>query len=184
MRMNITAVLLALVAVAACKPVHEATQESAEAAKNINPPATATEARAEGSLPGKRTALEEGVIDSKSPEAAGQVVQSYGALIEQRRFIEAGKTWSDEMSAAGFASKVAKFPEVHLEIGKPGDTDGAAGSVYVTVPVTFYGKRAGGTAFRQPATVILRRVNDVPGSSEDQRRWHIDRIDWAAATGR
>jgi hypothetical protein len=26
--------------------------------------------------------------------------------------------------------------------------------------------------------VILRRVNDVPGSTEPQRRWHIERIDW------
>jgi len=24
--------------------------------------------------------------------------------------------------------------------------------------------------------VILRRVNDVPGSTDQQRRWHIERI--------
>jgi hypothetical protein len=24
----------------------------------------------------------------------------------------------------------------------------------------------------------LRRVNDVPGSTGEQRRWHIERIDW------
>jgi hypothetical protein len=28
------------------------------------------------------------------------------------------------------------------------------------------------------ATAIVRRVNDVPGSTEAQRRWHIERIDW------
>jgi hypothetical protein len=27
--------------------------------------------------------------------------------------------------------------------------------------------------------VVLRRVNDVPGSTEAQRRWHIERIDWS-----
>jgi len=32
-----------------------------------------------------------------------------------------------------------------------------------------------------PAAVILRRVNDVPGSTERQRRWHIERIEWKAA---
>ena len=26
--------------------------------------------------------------------------------------------------------------------------------------------------------MILRRVNDVPGSTEAQRRWHIERIEW------
>jgi hypothetical protein len=30
--------------------------------------------------------------------------------------------------------------------------------------------------------VVLRRVNDVPGSTEAQRRWHIERIDWGAGT--
>jgi hypothetical protein len=29
--------------------------------------------------------------------------------------------------------------------------------------------------------VILRRVNDVPGSTEAQRRWHIERIELNAA---
>jgi hypothetical protein len=177
MRLESAALCLFVLAFAACRRNDEAATAPAAVVKNVNPPATATEARAEGNLPGERTPLEEGRIDAKSPEAAGQVVQSYGALIEQRRFIEAGKLWSDPMSAAGFASKLADFPEVHVEIGKPGDTDGAAGSIYVTMPITFYGKRTGGAAFRQPATVILRRVNDVPGSTEDQRRWHIDRID-------
>jgi hypothetical protein len=30
--------------------------------------------------------------------------------------------------------------------------------------------------------VILRRVNDVPGSTEAQRRWHIERIDISGAS--
>ena len=65
-----------------------------------------------------------------------------------------------------------------MEIGKPGDMEGAAGSSYVTVPVIFYGKTKTGGSFRRAADVILRRVNDVPGSTEAQRRWHIERIEW------
>ena len=68
-----------------------------------------------------------------------------------------------------------------MEIGKPGDMEGAAGSSYVTVPVVFYGKTKAGGAFRRGADVILRRVNDVPGSTEAQRRWHIQRIELKAA---
>ena len=51
----------------------------------------------------------------------------------------------------------------------------------VTVPVVFYGKTKAGGAFRRGADVILRRVNDVPGSTEAQRRWHIQRIELKAA---
>ena len=48
-----------------------------------------------------------------------------------------------------------------------------AGSIYTTVQVIFYGD-----TYRRAANVILRRVNDVPGSTAVQRRWHIERIEW------
>ena len=119
-----------------------------------------------------------GPIDPKSAEAAGQVVQSFGALIEQKRWAEAEALWLNSEIAKQFTSPLKQYPEVHLEIGAPGDPEGAAGSVYVTMPAVFYDKQAGGTDFRRHADIILRRVNDVPGSTEAQRRWHIERIDW------
>jgi len=124
-------------------------------------------------VPEHRTSLPEpkGPIDPKSVEAAGQVVQQFGALVESNRYIEAGKLWGDADAAAKFTSELR--PGTHLEIGDLGMTEGAAGSIYTTVPVTFYG-----TGYRKPADVILRRVNDVPGSTEAQRRWHIERIEW------
>lgn len=133
-------------------------------------------------LPDDRTPLEEpnGPIDPKSAEGAGQVVQRYGALIEQKRFAEAEKLWSSAKSAQDFALQLKRYPEAHLEIGHPGDMEGAAGSIYVTVPVIFYGDDVNGAEFRRQADVILRRVNDVPGSTEEQRRWHIERIEWSA----
>ena len=126
-----------------------------------------------------------GPIDPKSVEAAGQVAQSYGALVEQGRWTEAAKLWGSDQAAVEFAAGLKPNRETHLEIGEPGRPEGAAGSVYVSMPVSFYGKRADGSAFRTPSTVILRRVNDVPGSSEEQRRWHIERIEPAVdATAR
>lgn len=118
-----------------------------------------------------------GPIDPKSAEAAGQVVQHYGALIEQRRFDEAEKLWGNADSAGQFTLQLRRYPEAHLEIGKPGDMEGAAGSIYVTVPVTFYGKDRNDSDFRRAADIILRRVNDVPGSTLAQRRWHIERVE-------
>lgn len=99
-------------------------------------------------------------------------MQHYGALIEQKRFAEAARLWGDASAATDFAKQIDR-PQVHLEMGTLGETEGAAGSIYTSVPVVFYG---GGV--RRAASVILRRVNDVPGSSDAQRRWHIERIEW------
>jgi hypothetical protein len=126
-----------------------------------------------GTGPDARTPLAEpkGAIDPKSVEAAGQVVQHYAALIEQNRFKEAERLWSNAEAAAAFTNGLR--PSTHTEMGELGRPEGAAGSVYTTVPVVFYGD-----TFRRRAEVILRRVNDVTGSTEAQRRWHIERIDW------
>ena len=131
-------------------------------------------------LPDERTGLPEptGAVDPKSAEAAGQVVQHYGALIEQGRWTESWKLWSDSAAAKAFDRNWRNDSEVHMEIGKPEDMEGAAGSIYVTVPAIFYGQSKHGASFRRPADIILRRVNDVPGSTETQRRWHIERIAW------
>ena len=141
-----------------------------EAQPPIPPPATG---------PNGRTPLPEpsGPIDPKSAEAAGQVVQHYGALIEQRRFPEARALWGDPKTAVQFESRLKGYSEVHLEIGNPGDMEGAAGSIYITVPVILYGDSKPSEPFRCSGEVTLRRVNDVPGSSEEQRRWHISSID-------
>jgi hypothetical protein len=145
----------------------------------LTPPAPGTA----GGLPDDRTPLEEpkGPIDPKSAQAAGQIVQSYGALIEQKRFAEAAKLWGDAANAAAFVAEFKPYPEFHLQVGKPGDTEGAAGSIYVTVPVSLYGRSKAGSQFSRAGTATLRRVNDVPGSTEEQRRWHIERIELATA---
>jgi hypothetical protein len=150
-------------------------------AKVTAPPAD--DATGNAALPDDRTPLAEprGPIDPKSAEAAGQVVQHYGALIEQKRMAEAARLWSSAESASDFAVQLRRYSEVHLEISRPSEPEGAAGSVYVSEPVVFYGKDENGNAFRRGANAILRRVNDVPGSTEEQRRWHIERIEWANA---
>src|SRR5262249_47193417 len=111
-----------------------------------------------------------GPIDPKSVEAAGQVVQHYGALIERAHWLKAERLWGDLNLARAFATELpSQFSEVHLEIGDFGETEGAAGSIYTTMPVTFYGKSRRDSPVRKPASIILRRVNDVPGSSEAER---------------
>jgi hypothetical protein len=169
------------IALASCGPQHEPQPPANNSMAPVlpapsAPPAVQNSAQATV-IPSKpTTSLPEprGPIDPKSVEAAGQAVQHYGALIEKHRLAEAAKLWGDANAARDFAQQLK--PDVHLEIGNLGDTEGAAGSIYTTVPVIFYGD-----GYRGPANVILRRVNDVPGSTEAQRRWHIERIEWRNA---
>src|SRR5437763_437635 len=116
-----------------------------------------------------------GPIDPKSVEAAGQVVQHYGALIEQERWSEAANLWSSADAAAKLEGQLRGNGGVHLETGDLGEPEGAAGSIYVTMPVAFTFTGGRGGPVRKKAEIILRRVNDVPRSTEAQRRWHIER---------
>ena len=133
-----------------------------------------------GGLPDDRTPVEEGPIDPKSGQGAGQVLQRFGGLLEQRRFAEARGLWSDGGKASGlseaeFVAAYDKYAEIHSEVGAPGRMEGAAGSSYVDIPFRLYGTLKNGQPFNLVGPVTLRRVNDVPGSTEEQRRWHIYR---------
>ena len=137
-----------------------------------------------GGLPDDRTPLEEpkGPIDPASAEAAGQVVQRYGGLLEQRKFAQARALWGDGGKASGlseeqFAAAYDKYASIHSEVGRPANMEGAAGSVYITVPFRLYGTSKSGGKFNLVGPLTLRRVNDVPGSTEAQRRWHIEKSD-------
>lgn len=184
MRVTLTATVAAMVVVvggcnAPTAQQPQANLEEANAAEENA--ALAREPAANTAAPAANASLPEpkGPIDPTSVEAAGQVVQHYGALIERFRYIKAERLWGDLDSARHFAVNLGdKFQEPHLEIGNLGATEGAAGSIYTSVPVVFYGQSKAGKPIRLPATIVLRRVNDVPGSTEEQRRWHIERIDW------
>jgi len=185
MTIRLAITLLTTLALCACnRPAENRTEPSTVAGVNDAAPASAATSDTNIALPDDRAPLEEpkGPIDSRSAEAAGQVVQHYAALIEQDHWKESWTLWSDPVAAKEFDLNWRGDTEVHMEIGKPGDIEGAAGSSYVTVPGIFYGKTTAGADFRRAADIVLRRVNDVPGSTEAQRRWHIDRVIWKTAS--
>ena len=134
-----------------------------------------------GGLPDDRTPISEGPIDPKSGQGAGQVLQLFGGLLEQRKFTEARNLWLDKGRASGqseaaFVAAYDRYAEIHSEVGAPGAMEGAAGSSYVDIPFRLYGKLKDGKPFNQVGTATLRRVNDVPGSTEEQRSWRIEKI--------
>jgi hypothetical protein len=63
--------------------------------------------------------------------------------------------------------------EVRIVISGKGQTEGAAGSPYMTIPVTVSYLDAKDKAVNRAATVTLRRVNDVPDATEEERSWRI-----------
>ncbi|WP_336957999.1 hypothetical protein [Sphingobium aquiterrae] len=144
----------------------------------LAPPAPGTP----GGLPVSPPVLEEDAIAPDSAQGAAQVVQGYYGLLEEQRFADAQKLWNETLAPAredarAFAHRFNGFSEIHANIGAPGEPEGAAGSNFVTVPVQTYArvKPTGQPAYAL-RTVTLRRVNDVPGSTEAQRRWHIESI--------
>ncbi len=188
MKSTMITVLAAALALAACaKSEKRQPQTNAAHPANLSQETAtaATNEEAEELAPAPKNevlAEPKGPIDPRSVEAAGQVVQHYGALIERGHWLKAEKLWGDINAARDFATALrAKFGEVHLEIGNMGEPEGAAGSIYVSEPVTFYGKDRAGKAVRRAAEITLRRVNDVPGSTEKERQWHIERIEWKPA---
>jgi hypothetical protein len=154
--------------------------EDLAAARAPAPPASVPPGPgAPGGLPDDRTPVSEAPVPDASAQGAAKVVQSYYALIEAGRYAEARALWPGEPSAsdAAFAAGFAGYSDYHAQIGAPGGMEGAAGSSYVEVPVVLYGRTKDGAAFSRKAKVTLRRVNDVPGSTAEQRRWHIYRVE-------
>jgi hypothetical protein len=180
--------LTALAFAAACsggerEPQQPASTETAEAPPE---PAAAPVASQEpldppepgepGGLPDDRTPVSEAPFTADSAQGAANVLQTYYALVEQGKYREAYALRSLSAkgpSAAEFAASFDKYAEYHAQIGAPSDIQGAAGSLYVEVPVQIYGRMKDGKPFSSAGTVTLRRSNDIPGATEEQRRWRI-----------
>lgn len=117
-------------------------------------------------------------VDPKSNQAAVEFVDAFVRLLNQRQFDRAYMLLgAGAPPRAEFDGEFSRYSDLKVTIGSPGDQEGAAGSIYLSVPLTVSGTSDGKHVSRS-ATAILRRVNDVPGSTEAQRHWHIERIDW------
>lgn len=108
-------------------------------------------------------------------QAAATVVETYYALLESGRTSQAARLRID-----GLAEDLRPYRTLSAQVGAPGPVEGAAGSLYVDVPVVTYGRLADGTEFHRSGKATLRRVSDVPGATAVQRTWRIDRVelDW------
>ena len=114
----------------------------------------------------------------KTPAAARAVVERYYAALEHGRYRAAYALWSGDGQASGkrypdFIRGFARTAHTRVVAGRPTDGEGAAGSLYITVPVTVTATLKDGTRQRFRGSYVLRRVNDVDGATATQLRWHI-----------
>lgn len=110
---------------------------------------------------------------------AAAVVTRYYAAIDARDYPTAYALWGDNgersgKSAAAFAQGFADTRSSTVRITGDVPVEGGAGSLYAEVPVEVTATLNGGREQRFTGTYVLRRVNDVDGSTSEQRRWHID----------
>ena len=110
--------------------------------------------------------------------AAAQLIRLYYARIGAKDYVGAWHFWWDDGAASGvsedaFASGFAKTSQTSVTILGRGATEGAAGSIYATIPVRVDALLASGERQQFEGSYVLRRVDDVPGSSTRERRWHI-----------
>ena len=108
------------------------------------------------------------------------VVESYYEAIDRSDFKAAYSLWSGDgdgeasgQSFAAFKHGFADTARTAVDASPPTDSEGAAGSVYIEVPVTVNAELKNGTRQRFTGTYTLRRVNDVQGATPQQLSWHL-----------
>ena len=113
--------------------------------------------------------------DSKA--AAVAVVTTYYSALDAGDYDTAWLQWGEngppKQTPDGFRAGFAHTRATRVTIGTVGDAEGAAGSIYLTVPVTVEATFDTGASQRFGGDYELRRVNNVDGASADQLRWHI-----------
>jgi hypothetical protein len=113
-----------------------------------------------------------------SPEAAVQVIRDYYNAINNGEYERAYNYWDRNGAASNqtleeFREGFAETEHVEVQTGQPGREDAAAGSLFIEIPVSIMATTTDQYTQRYSGTYSLRRVNDVPGATEDQLTWHI-----------
>ncbi len=117
-------------------------------------------------------------VRAGSRQAALDVIGRYYAALDARDFGTAWAQWGADgrpgQSFEEFRTGFGNTQSTRVTVGPPGDVEGAAGSLYVNVPVTVDATLSSGQRQRFKGYYVLRRVNDIDGASPEQLRWHID----------
>jgi hypothetical protein len=102
----------------------------------------------------------------------GEVARFYGEALSERAFDRAALVWDDPViDGARLEALFGPYAQPRVSWDEP-TVEGAAGSLYCTIT----GRLSDAADPAIPAiegTLMLRRVNDVPGATPEQLRWTI-----------
>ena len=189
-RFSLAALLSTALVTTACQ-VEKAPENETDSTIVANTPDASTETPSGGAMPApvassepvQATPQAEAPVlptpaADKQPAAAVAVLQAYCDAIAHKDYRTAYNQWSDSGRASGltyaqFVDAYRNYDAFDCSFSAPLDEEGAAGSIYLTVPAVITGTLAKGGGFTLRGPFTMRRVNDVDGSTAEQRRWHI-----------
>jgi hypothetical protein len=126
---------------------------------------------------GKGAPMAECGTAPKSVEAAADVVRRYYSALNARDYATAWAQWGENgppgQSLAKFEAGFAHTASTQVKIAPLEPGDAAMGSIFQPVKVTVVATLDDGTQQRFAGDYVVRRVNDVDGTSAAQLRWHI-----------
>ncbi|HET7552285.1 MAG TPA: hypothetical protein VFK04_13430 [Gemmatimonadaceae bacterium] len=105
------------------------------------------------------------------------LLKHYFDEINSHEFHDAYHLWSDDGAASGltleeFARGYDRTRYTTFVTGQPGRIEGAAGSRYITIPITIDAMTIDGVHQHYVGSIVLRRVV-VPGAASEERSWRI-----------
>ena len=111
-------------------------------------------------------------------QKAAEVIRHYYNAINRKNYKDAYADWAGRGAASGqsfeqFKKGFANTASVKVNIGQPGSINGAVGSLYIEIPVTITATTVNRKTQRFTGSYTLKRINDVPGSTPEQRKWHL-----------
>lgn len=119
--------------------------------------------------------------ETHQSETPQDVLSAWAQALETRDWATARAQWGDHgdqsgLSEAEFAASYAKYKTIDVAYDDA-EVEGAAGSLYYQADVTMTGQTIDDQPFRLMGPVTVKRVNDVPGATPEQLRWHITTSD-------
>ena len=109
-------------------------------------------------------------------EDAAQLIRNYYRWINQKKYQGAFNIWEKRedgyavngQSFENFASGFSDTASVSVEIGAPGEIEGAAGSNYIEIPVVILAQTKSGKAQKFAGAYTMRLSNMA-----DDKSWYI-----------
>jgi hypothetical protein len=181
MRGRTSALLAGVALLAGCNASPETGNSAASTATGRSDLATAGVAPGLGEAVAANAASAPEPAEMKGELGARHVLGLWAEALERGDWATARAQWGNGGALSGltpaeFAAQYARYRQVKVEIER-GQADAGAGSLFYVAPVVVSGITREGKPFRGEGRAYLRRVNDVPGATPEQLRWHIERMD-------